>query len=291
MLSRLFAAIPDPWRGWIGLRRARRWLRAVRFAQRHNAQLASGAPAVTFWPMRLEPTSAVAHVVARLGARIAPFGTDADLVFAWHTGTYLSPKDVARLPADALNRGCVDISKSTVDQAWAKAAGYSISVDPTTFEGRMVVKPEANGVRGGRIVNAPIGESKRGFVYQRLVDCQVGDRIETTRPMIFRGALLVVYQKSRAKDDWFAGIERVAVAAAADCFSAEEMDALLRFCTLIGMDYGELDVVRDSKSGLIYVVDANRTPIRPRGLLASDDDAAFEQLTAELHALLPVRAD
>jgi len=85
--------------------------------------------------------------------------------------------------------------------------------------------------------------------------------------------------------------DAVAVVAPADCYSSEEVGTLVRFCALIGMDYGELDVVRDSHSRLIYVVDANRTPIKPRGLAVADEDAAFAPLANALRALLPVTAD
>jgi hypothetical protein len=108
--------------------------------------------------------------------------------------------------------------------------------------------------------------------------------------MIFRGRVLVVYEKWRAAPDWFAGKEQVAVRAPSECYSPDEIDAVIAFCARIGMDYGELDVVRDADSGLIYVVDANRTPIRPRGLAVSDEDAAFEPLAQALQAVLPVRA-
>ena len=54
----------------------------------------------------------------------------------------------------------------------------------------------------------------------------------------------------------------------------------------IGLDYGELDVLRDDASGLVYVVDANRTPIRPRGLARADEDAAFGPLAEGLRELL-----
>lgn len=145
----LFELIPDPWRGWIGLRRPRRWVRAVRFARRHNRSLAAKAPAVSFYPMRLEPTAALAHVFARLGVRIVDFGRPADLTVAWETSTWLSERDAGKLPLEALNRGCVDISKSTVDRIWADVCGYSISVDPLSWSGPMVVKPLLNATRGG----------------------------------------------------------------------------------------------------------------------------------------------
>ena len=67
-----------------------------------------------------------------------------------------------------------------------------------------------------------------------------------------------------------------------DVLSPAEQGQLLQFANDLGMDYGELDVLRDEGSGLIYVVDANRTPIRPRGLKRQDEDAALGPLAEAL---------
>src|SRR5687767_11823817 len=89
--------VPDPWRGWLTARSARRWLRAVRFERRHNRSLPLGAPVVATFPMRLEPTAALAHVAAHLGWRVAHgVQSSADLTVAWHRGTWLSSEHVAR---------------------------------------------------------------------------------------------------------------------------------------------------------------------------------------------------
>lgn len=278
----LLAAIPDPWRRWLTLRRARRWASAVRFARRHNRHLPADAPAVSFYPMRIGPAAALAHVLARLDVRIAEFGSPVDLVIAWETGTWLPARVADRLPSLALNRRCTDISKTVVDRAWAEVSGHSISVDPLTWDGPLVVKPVANGVRGGRIVAGPLVARRPHVVYQRLVDCRVDGRVHTLRPIVFEGRMLVVYEKWRAATDWFSGPEEVALRQPDDVFSAPEQGWLLRFAEALGLDYGELDVVRDSATGLIYAVDANRTPIRPRGLERRDEDAAFGPLTAAL---------
>jgi hypothetical protein len=68
-----------------------------------------------------------------------------------------------------------------------------------------------------------------------------------------------------------------------------ECAQLARFADLIGMDYGELDVLRANDSGLIYVVDANRTPVRPAGLAPEHDEAWFGPI-AQAFAELIVRA-
>lgn len=264
------------------VRRVRRWLRAVRFERRHNRTLPADARAVSFYPMRVEPAAAIAHVLPRLGVRIAALGSPAALTFAWETGTWLPAWAEQRLPAGAINQRCRDISKTNVDSLWAKIAGSSISVDPLTWEGPLVVKPDRNGVRGGRVVAGPLARRRPRHVYQRVVDCVIDGRVHTIRPMIFGGRILAVYEKWRAGGDWFSGPEEVLVRTADDLLSVAEQLLLLRFAKNLGLDYGELDVLRDEGSGLLYVVDANRTPIRPRGLQRHDEDAAFGPLAEAL---------
>ena len=278
----LLAHIPEPLRRRLTLRHGRRWLRAVAFAERHNRRLPRDAPRASFYPMRLGQEAAIAQVLPRLGLRIGSFGEAAALAFAWHTGTWLSATDAARLADDAINRRCVDISKTTIDRAWADVAGYGIAVEPLTHRGQLVIKPDANGARGGRIVDGPLRGTRPRHVYQRLIDSRRDGRIDTLRPMILGSRVLVVYTKSRAAADWFAGPEKVGVVAPDSVLSAPEQRQLIEFSARIGLDYGELDVLRDNATGLVYVVDANRTPIRPRGLARADEDAAFGPLAEGL---------
>ena len=275
----IYERIPDPYRGWIGARRSRRWLRAVRFANWHNSRLPVDAPAVSFYPMRLEPTAALAHVLTRLGLRVGTFHAPANLTVAWETGTWLNESDVRRLPHDALNRQCIDISKTTVDREWARVAGYSISLDPLWTTGQLVVKPDENGRRAGRVVEGPLREREPGHVYQKLIDSREGDRIWSTRAALMCGRIVNAYVKWRPYPHWFRGHEVTVPVAPDELFSADEQLLMLDFALAIGMDYGELDVLRDRESGLIYVVDANRTPVRPKGLDPGLDDAWFGPIT------------
>lgn len=43
----------------------------------------------------------------------------------------------------------------------------------------------------------------------------------------------------------------------------DEQTGLVAFAEAMGMQFGELDVLRDKSDGRIYVVDANRTPAGP----------------------------
>lgn len=225
--------------------------------------------------MRPEPNASISYVMSRLGVRIGFEPSAPGLTIAWDTGTWFSAKATRVLPERALNARCLDISKSNVDKIWSQVAGYSITVDPLTTEGPIVVKPDENGTRGGRVANGPLANRAGGMVYQRLVDTQVGDRVLQIRPVILCGHIVLVYEKWRPYPHWFMGPELTVPKTTADFFSDDEASLLLRFAEAIGLDYGELDVVRDGEGGLIYVVDANRTPVRPKGLPDESVDAAF----------------
>ena len=226
------------------------------------------------------------YVVRRLGARIG-FEPDPDaLNFAWDTGTWFSQEGRRRLIDGTINGRCLDISKRTVDKVWGEIAGYSIAVDPLTFQGEFVIKPDENGKRGGRVVKGPLASRDSGMVYQRLVDTRVGDRVLQIRPVIVGGRIVLVYEKWRDYPHWFKGSELTIPKTAADFFTDDEAALLLRFADAIGLDYGELDVVRDGADGPIYVVDANRTPVRPKGLPDESVDAAFAPQAAAFAELL-----
>lgn len=279
-------SLPDPLRGWVSLRTARRWLRATRFAARHNRSVEADAPAFNFYPMRPEPNTSIAHIMRRLGVRIH-FGTaEAGLNIAWNTGTWFSPNAARQPPRSSLNARCLDISKTTVDRIWSEVAGYTISVDPLTTAGPLVSKPDENGKRGGRVVHGPLKSRKPGTVYQRLVDTRIGDHVLQIRPVILCGEVVLVYEKWREFPHWFKGGELTLPRQVADFFSNEQEDQLLRFADAIGLEYGELDVVRDGETGLIYVVDANRTPMRPKGLPVELEDAAFGPQADKFRALI-----
>ena len=48
-----------------------------------------------------------------------------------------------------------------------------------------------------------------------------------------------------------------------DLLAKEEIEKICLFANKMGLDYCEVDVLRDRDSGLIYIVDANNTPSGP----------------------------
>jgi len=271
----LIKSVHDPWRGWISLRRFRLWVKAILFQRRHNRRVPADAPTINFYPMRPGPKSSMAVVLPRVPARIGHSPEGGALRIAWDTGTGFRSGNARRLSPDAINRRCLDISKSTVDGLWASLAGYSIAVDPLTTEGEFVEKPEQNGRHGGRVVQGPLTRRRRGMVYQKLVESLADDgRIQQLRVTIIGSQITFIYGKWRPYGNWFEGTELSLPKPPDEYISPKEQALVLRFADGIGIEYGELDALRD-RDGRLYVIDANRTPAQPKGLPPEMADAAF----------------
>jgi hypothetical protein len=238
--------------------------------------------------MRPEPRMQVSWLLRALRMRIG-FGLPPGVpVIAWDTGTWFDERAAALLPADAINAACLDVSKSRVDNTWASIAGYSIAVDPTATLERVVEKPEENGTHDGRLRRGPIPRRK-GFVYQRLIDTRTDGRIHSTRPVIIGDAIPVVIEFTREGPNWFYGVNHCRVVRPQDAYTAFELSQLLAFAEQMGMDFGELDVFRDRHSGLIYVLDANRTSFVPAHLSRADLRRCVRALVGPMRELLERR--
>ena len=90
-------------------------------------------------------------------------------------------------------------------------------------------------------------------------------------PFILCAAPLA-YVKFRRRQERFQNVgTKALLVTPADVLTSDEVDLCRRFCIHIGLDYGELDVIRDRKSGRIYIIDANNTPAGPPKALSDDN--------------------
>jgi hypothetical protein len=186
-------------------------------------------------------------------------------------------------------RGCLDVSKSTVDRVWHELAGYGVTVDPLVTDGPIVIKSELNGVHDGRLVMGPLPAREPGLVYQRLIDGRRDGQVYATRVAVVGDQMPIAFEKRRPYPNWFHGGSVVTPARPADLYSTDEMALVRDFARAIGMDYGEIDVLRETSSGRIYVVDANRTPIRPIGMAAEHDERVLAALSEAVALLFDAR--
>jgi hypothetical protein len=258
-------------------------LATSRAIDRHNGRLPADAPTLTFYPRRPQPRAQIVGMLATLGIRIGHDLASRGAQIAWDTRTWLAEPDLRSLAHNAINRACRDTSKSRVDALWADIAGYSLSVNPLVTAGPLVVKSEKNAAHDGRVVIGPLRRLRPGVVYQRFVDGTVGNIFLQTRPALVGGRMPVVLEIHMPIPHWHADAVLELVRGPADLYSPTEADQILAFAAAIGLEYGELDVLRDTQSGRLYVVDANPTPVRPH-FLAPGDEALATRLMADAFA-------
>ena len=184
-----------------------------------------------------------------------------------------------RLPSLPLiiNGRCNDISKSYIDKVFGDVFSYRVTVDPLTHVGPMVKKGNANATHDGCIIQGPIASDivDPSCVYNILISNQ--DRADPTLIIDYRvpvvlGSIPIVYKKFRKIGLRFKSKnERVEVIYPESVFSPEDIGKILRFCRVIGLDLGEIDVLFCETEKRFYIIDANNTPGGPPNSLGFRD--------------------
>lgn len=220
-----------------------------------------------------------------------------DLAVKWRDSTQYNPDDVIielSRRRQVVNINCNDISKSTIGHCFKKAFGYSIGVDPGNYVGKCVEKSNENYAHDGKILQSPVEEVREGYVYQKLIDTRVNDRVLSEyRVPVFSDIIPFVVYRHRFMSRRFGGggsrNDKTATLLDTDeVLTQREVRQILDFCSLMGMDYGELDVLRDRGDGRIYIVDANNTPSGPNWhVVQQQGDECFNRMaTAFVEAFM-----
>jgi hypothetical protein len=225
---------------------------------------ASGGPRIGFAPDPARPWYLIWPSLYLTGGKAAAASSAPDI---WMHFEDKTESQAVTLPNDGKPRWnfeAQDLSKSAIARAFETAFGYALALDPTIGTGVCVEKGEANGIHDGVIVPLPCAR-RPGKVYQHLIDNRGDDGlVEDLRTPTVGGKPVCVYIKRRdierrfSNDNtecWLRPVE--------DVFSAQEIEAIARFCAILKLDWGGLDILRDARSGLIYIVDANRTDMGP----------------------------
>src|ERR1700687_4341423 len=233
---------------------------------------------VYFYPETPHPYTAAYKALHLSGIRVVgglPGKADkSPVIFIWEDSTF-SRHPVPTVPNGAfvVNRDCRDISKSLVGQLHLEVFGYHAEIDPLSYMAQMVAKSEENGAHSGKIVTGPLLSKEPGWTYQRVINntsdglalfsAGAGKAIDF-RVLIFGGVRQRAYIKFRDIRSRFGNVNDLVEFVDVDTlFSRSEIDKLNEFCKRIGLDYGEIDVVRDAGSNLIFVLDVNKTPLGP----------------------------
>jgi hypothetical protein len=247
-----------------------------------------------FFPEYPHPYTVCYRTLHKLGIKPVhgwPTPQTPGLVFVWKDDTYVPAPSTHELNQAAgsrlVNGACLDISKERVDAIHQQVLGYALAVDPTTFTGRMVIKSNLNGAHDGLEVVGPLASPSSDSVYQRVVNNRPKkvpaplvhrDVVCDIRVTIFGSQAGFAYLKYRPIESRFSNANSlVELIQLPDVFSAQEIEQIEVYCLACGLDYGEIDVVRDANDGRIYILDINKTPLGPpNGLPDTQCELAIE---------------
>ncbi len=242
---------------------------------------------VLFYPDDPRTLFVIYKLFLFLGYRItADPSKKCDIVVKWRNSMdgnpYLPPEPVLEKLAHNnpeikfINMKCNDVTKMQVNKIFEHTFGYSLSVDPTKHSGKSVMKSDWNGLHVGEVIECPTTTKKDGFVYQKLINNEVKDGlVEDVRVPIFKDRIPFVYLKYRPLAtrlvDRSHSNQKAIIAEVADKLTEEEVNKVIKFSNNMGMEYGEVDVLRDKNEGKIYIVDVNNNPAGPPEPISEND--------------------
>jgi hypothetical protein len=240
---------------------------------------------VWFAPDRPRPWYILWSAMTLSGIRFARTPASADVAFYFEDTTQGVPPPAGNLVQ--LNSACNDISKSRVADVFANVAGYALRLDPRTHLGPAVEKSEANGLHDGRIVTCPC-DPAAGKAYQHLVDSSDGTTAFDYRTTIIGRVPRFVLVKTKPAGDRFSmHNDTVSFRQLPDVFSPAELDIITRFAETMALDWAALDILRDSNSGRIYIVDVNKTDTGPAVDLSwHDRSRVMRAISRHFHAMI-----
>ena len=168
---------------------------------------------------------------------------------------------------------------------------YTTAIDPRTSRGPCLRKSDVNALHDGSIVHCPIDNPEPGFVYEKLIDNMTPAGALDIRVPIYGTILPLVYHKTRSLQQRFLKFDSAVVRETDEVLSKDEQAKIREFCRAIGLDYGELDVLRDNGDGRIYIVDANSTPDSVDHLSEDDREVALQRTSRAFAEAFLTRRD
>jgi len=241
--------------------------------------------AILFYPQKPSDRTVIYKICNLLGYKITNNPCKLfNLAVGWEDTTFRSPNETLtqiNKKKPVLNFGCKDISKTKIGLIFKNVFKYPLSINPKRYHGECVRKSDQNAKKDGRIIKCPVLKKEKEFIYEILIDSQnkKGFLVDMRVP-IFKNKIPFVYLRFKSSKERFLDSKnpKVKIAETGKVFSKGEIEKIILFCKKLGLDYGELDVLRNKSNKKIYIVDANTTPFGPHKLPRKITKQALEKL-------------
>lgn len=182
-----------------------------------------------------------------------------------------------------------NILKTYIEEFFYETFGYRTRVDPQLHQGKAVCKSEYNATHSGTIVDCPVDVPEKDCIYQVIIHNRTAEGCfeDISVPVIGR-TIPFVYIKLKEENARFeTRAQKVFLEETEKYISKEEQEKILKFASFIGLDFGEIDVLRNRTDSKLYIVDVNNTPYGPpANLPGSDAKYAIQMLAEKLVELL-----
>ncbi len=176
-----------------------------------------------------------------------------------------------------INLFLVDTSKGFVAESFENHFGYGYKVDPTTFNGYCISKHNGNGTKSCFFLKCPIEANDifKDHSYQQIIDYtdkKDPNTLYELRVPIVGGIIPCVLLKTRNRGLRFTSKNRsIQIVNPLKYLTEQECNKIITYCRYIGLELGEIDILRSHEDGKIYIIDVNNTSWWPPNKLGDID--------------------
>lgn len=176
-----------------------------------------------------------------------------------------------------INLFLVDTAKGFVAESFESHFGYGYKVDPLTYKGYCISKHNGNGTKSCFFLKCPIDANDifKDHSYQQIIDYtdkKDPNTLYELRIPIVGGIIPCVLFKTRNRGLRFTSKNRsIQIVNPLKYLTEQECHKIITYCRYIGLEMGEIDVLRSCEDGQIYIIDVNNTSWWPPNKLGDVD--------------------
>lgn len=201
---------------------------------------------------------------------------------ATHRQQFREIEEIAK-DKKVINLNTRDISKKNVEKHFSHVFGYSSFCDPKTYEGLCVKKSDTNAMHDGQVIECPVENPEPDFVYQKLLENTADNQMhKDIRIPVIAGQIPYVFLQYRLPENRFSIAKEASLEPVGKVLSPVEQERIVKLSSSLGLEFGEMDVIRHQQDGYLYVIDVNNTPSTRARLFRKKEFRPFLKKQAEI---------